>query len=212
MPLVRPAPLWFEVAGRRIDLTTRALVVGVPTAGLEPTSLVQEARRLAGQGADLLDLRGATGAVVAAIVAELDVPALADRPPGAVLAGLAGGAGPALLHGAAEAGASVLLGAAAAEDVGTVLPGQLMAARAAGVAEERIALDVGGHVEAVVAVVSLGRPVGIATSELGQDGHPEASVAITTVGVRLGARIVRTGHVQAVRRTVDVLAALLEGA
>ena len=104
----------------------------------------------------------------------------------------------------------MLLGAAGAGpergEVAAALAGRLLVARAAGVEDERLAVDVAHRVEEVDLALALGRPV--VASAVSDD--PAEAIGLATAAVVRGARIVRTDQVRAVRRAVDVLAAVLE--
>lgn len=110
----------------------------------------------------------------------------------------------------AAADTTVLLGAAGADpgrgELAAALAGRLLAARAAGVAEDRLAVDVAGRFDELDLALALGRPV--AVSAMADD--PADAVGLAVAAVVRGARIVRTDQVHAVRRAVDVLAAVLE--
>jgi len=210
---------WWRVDDHRYDLTTRALVVGVVTTDRDAGRARHEAERLTLEGADLLSLLGADldGDLIEEIVATCGVPVLLEHPGGAVLGDLDATAGPGHLLGAAERGSSVLLGGGGSvEQVVERLPGRLLAARAAGIVDERIALDVSSAPAALDLALSLGRPVAVAASRrssppgTSEPTDAASAVGFATVTIRRGARIVQTRHVAAVRRTVDVLAAVLE--
>jgi len=231
-------------AEQRVEITHRALVIGLVDGAGAPDSALDDAvvDGVLAAGPDLVGLRGfaaeQVGPAVAALRARTELPvAVEPRDPEGLRAALEAGA--VLVHdptgeardgdlaAVRDAGATVVLGPAGSTSVEPAprrehLRRCVEAARAAGLAPERIVVDdgldrVGGHAalellrssaelaELGPAAVSLGGGVASAVG-----GDPVgAGIGAVVVAVMEGCRLVRTHDVRSARRAVDVTAALL---
>ncbi|MHB1931048.1 MAG: hypothetical protein ACYCUG_16785 [Acidimicrobiales bacterium] len=211
------------LGGRRHDLATRALVVGV-VDDADPDVACRRGERLVADGADLLEVGGdgdRAPAVVAALRRRFDV-ALSVRTSSGSVAAEAYRAGAVMGHdtgGFADAG---YLPAAAAAGAAVVATGveAVAWARRAGLPDDRIVLGVAmdpgksspppaAFFDGSDRLGGSGVPLMLCVPESGGAGR-EAMVAALAVGVSLGARLLRSGDVVAARRVRDTLAAVLE--
>jgi dihydropteroate synthase len=214
---------------RTVDLATRSLVVATLDATRAPGDLCRQATALVGEGADVIELSASSAPRVAAAVAAVadalggtDRAALgvatsdADVAAAAYAAGAVIGAqrGPGtdtvgFLQAAAAAGATVVLSPADPSPTGLVAITR--AGAAAAIARDRLVVEVAATGADVRRVALFGYPVLVPVDPPTSHDEPLAATvaAATLAGIR-GARLFRTTSVKAVRRTCDVLAAILE--
>ena len=168
------------------DLSGRALVVGVLDGrALESSALCRQAERFVAEGADILELTGGTIDHIRAVRAGVAVPlAVAD--------------------------------VATAHATGAILVAQSRdgagAAAHAGIAPNKIVLDLTPSLRPLAADLSLGYPLLASTATMtcpsGADGRAYV-LAAAAVAISSGCGLVRTADIRGVGRVRDVLAAVL---
>lgn len=215
-----------SIGSDRYDVRHRALVMGVLTSSAEVDVVLTGARRLAHEGAEVLELLPTCQGVpsdepdrliplVEALVAEVRLPLAVHTASASVLAAaLAAGAaigsdvGGDQLVRVRSAGASVLVREIALPDRGSpadALGAVRRRAEAAGIPPSRVLVDAGPGTLALLrsGLARLGWPVVLSTAT------GEAATATQALGIALGARVLRTSDVRSARRTADVMAAIL---